>query len=153
MSRCRNTEPAAGPARIALLLILLAGCTGPESVGGSYDLRWVGTLTPEAGRCEASDQATMTMRTADRSVTFAPTDGVLVLHGAVAPGGAVSASFAAMGEAHKPFPLRFTGTLTKQGVSGTYITPICRARVALQPAKPIPSMFFEPGNILGLPNP
>lgn len=95
----------------------------------------------------------MTMLTGDRSITFAPTGGVLVLHGAVGADGAAHASFDATGESHKPFPLRFSGTLTRAGVSGTYSTPICRARVTLHPARPIPSMIFEPGNILRLPNP
>jgi hypothetical protein len=148
-SRCRRTKARTAPT----LLLLLAACANQEAVGATYDLRWVGSLTPEAGRCEASDQATMTMLTRDRSITFAPTNGVLVLRGAMAADGAVHAAFDAAGEGHKKFPLRFTGTLSKESVSGTYSTPICRARVILHPAKPIPSMFFEPGNLLGLPNP
>ncbi len=137
----------------ALSLLAAAACTNRESLATPYDLRWVGTLTPEAGRCQPSTRTTMTMVTRDRSITFAPSNGVLILHGAVGADGTVHAAFDATGAGHKPFPLRFTGTLRQRGVSGTYTTPICRAHVALHPAEPIPRMLFAPGNVLGIGQP
>ncbi len=147
-SRFRNTSVVV-PALLALALPGLAGCGG-EALGSSYDLRWVGTLEPEAGRCPSGGRASMTMRTRDRSILFAPTEGVLVLHGALGANGTVRAALDASGAGRKTFPLRLEASLDRNGVRGTYTTPICRARVALHPAQPMPRTLFEPGNILGI---
>ena len=136
---------------IALLAAFaLIACTARESVGTTYDLRWVGAVTPETGRCPAATQGTMTMVIADRTVTFTPDDGVLVLRGALGSDGIVQAKLDAAGAEHRAFPLRLKATVTQSGVSGTYTSPICRAHVELHPPQPIPHQLFAPGNILGI---
>lgn len=95
----------------------------------------------------------MTMLSRDRSITFAPSNGVLVLHGTVASDGSVHAALNSIGAEHHPFPLVFEGKLEDAGISGTYTTPICRAHVELQPPKPLRRTLFSPGNILGVGNP
>lgn len=92
----------------------------------------------------------MTMLTADRTITFTPNDGVLVLRGALDPDGIVRAKLDASGAEHRAFPLRFEAKLTEPGVSGTYTSPICRAHVDLHPPEPLPRQLFAPGNILGI---
>jgi len=138
---------------MVLPIIVLAGCTTRESPGTSYDLRWVGTVTAEAGRCPPSSAGTMTAIVRDRSVTFTPNDGVLVLHGSVGPDGAVQAAFDAQGADRHPFPLRLNARLSEVGVTGTYSSPICRSHVELHPPTPLPRRLFSPGNILGVGNP
>jgi hypothetical protein len=93
------------------------------------------------------------MLASDRSITFAPGDGVLVLRGSLAADGTLHAEYEATGAGHKPFPLKFDGTLSTSGVNGTFSSPICRAHVELHSPKPIPPMLFAPGNILGIGNP
>lgn len=137
----------------ALPFIVLAGCTNRESLGTPYDLRWVGTVAPEAGRCPPSSQGTMTAKIRDRSVTFTPNDGVLVLHGSVGPDGAVHAEFDAQSADHRPFPLRLDAKLSEAGVTGTYSSPICHSHVELHASTPLPRRLFSPGNILGIGNP
>ena len=137
----------------ALSLALLMGCTKRESFGASYDLRWVGPVAPESGRCPPQTRGTLTMVARDRSVAFTPNDGVLVLHGTVGADGAVHASLDAPGAEHRPFALRLDAMLTEAGVNGTYTTPICRERVELHPPKPLPRRLFAPGNILGIGKP
>lgn len=139
--------------RLGFLLPLLAlscGCMNRESLGASYDLRWVGTVMPEAGRCPPSGQGTMTMLAKDRSITFAPSNGVLVLHGTVDANGEVRAGLDAPGADHRPFPLRLVAVLNEAGVTGHYTTPMCRESIDLHPAKPLPARLFAPGNILGI---
>ena len=138
------------PGTALLAAFALIACTGRESVGTTYDLRWVGAVTPEAGRCPPATQGTMTMLSADRSVTFTPNDGVLVLRGAMGPEGIVQAKLDASGAEHRAFPLRLKATVTESGVSGTYTSPICRAHVDLHPPLPIPRQLFAPGNVLGI---
>lgn len=138
---------------MVLPLVVLAGCTGRESPGTSYDLRWVGAVTPEAGRCPPSSVGTLTAVVRDRSVTFTPNDGVLVLQGTVGSDGTVHAAFAAQGADRHPFPLRLDATLSEAGVTGTYTSPICRSHVELHPPTPLPRRLFSPGNILGIGNP
>jgi hypothetical protein len=138
---------------LALSFALLAGCIKRESFGSSYDLRWVGPVTPVAGRCPAASQGTMTMVARDRSVTFAPSDGVIVLRGNVAPDGTVHAGLDTLGADHRPFPLRLEASLSDAGVNGTYTTPICRERVELRSPQPLPRRLFAPGNLLGIGKP
>jgi len=143
MRRCR-------PAGALLVAFALVACTGRESVGTTYDLRWVGAVTPEAGRCPPSTQGTMTMVTADRTIAFTPNDGVLVLRGRFGSDGIARAKLDAIGAEHRGFPLRFEAKVTESGVSGTYTSPICRAHVDLHTPKSIPRELFAPGNILGI---
>ncbi|HVA41040.1 MAG TPA: hypothetical protein VNF49_10275 [Candidatus Binataceae bacterium] len=137
---------------LLLATALLPGCTNRESFGASYDLRWVGTVTPEAGRCGSARRGTMTMVAKDRSVVFTPSDGALVLHGIVGRDGNLRAELELRGPDHRPFPLRLDAVLNRAGVIGSYTTPICRERVELHPAKPLPARLFAPGNILGIGN-
>lgn len=138
---------------LVLPLLVFAGCTNRESPGTSYDLRWVGSVTPEAGRCPPASVGTMTAVARDRSITFTPNDGVLVLHGTVGSDGTVHAAFDPQGADHHPFPLRLDAKLTAAGVTGTYTSPICHAHVELHPPAPLPRRLFSPGNILGIGNP
>lgn len=138
---------------VVLSIGVLAGCTNRESLGASYDLRWTGTVNPEAGRCPEGTQGTMTVVVRDRSVTFTPNDGALVLRGTVGPDGKVRAAFDAQGAERHPFPLRLDAKLSQAGVTGIYTSPICRSHVELHPPRPLPPRLFSPGNILGIGNP
>jgi hypothetical protein len=111
----------------------------------------VGPVTPEGGsHCGTATNGTLTMVSKDRAITFTPNDGVLVLHGAIAPDGAVHAALDITGSSHRSFPLRLDGTLTQAGINGTYTTPRCRSHVDLHPPKKLPPRIFAPGNILGI---
>lgn len=134
-------------------MLALGGCGGRESYATSYDLRWVGTVTPEAGRCPPASQATLTLTRRDRAVAFAPNEGVIVLHGSLGANGTVEAALDPGAAGRHPFPLRFTGTIAPDGVTGLYTSPICRAHVELHPPKPLPHTLFSPGNLLGIGNP
>lgn len=92
----------------------------------------------------------MTMVSADRTVTFTPNDGVLILRGALGADGIVRAKLEVSGSEHHPFPLSFEGRVTEGGVSATYASPICRAHVELHPPQSLPRQLFSPGNILGI---
>jgi hypothetical protein len=92
----------------------------------------------------------MTMVIADRTITFTPNDGVLVLHGQLGSDGVARAKLDASGAEHHVFPLRFEARVTGAGVSGDYTSPICKARVELHPPQPLPRQLLAPGNILGI---
>jgi hypothetical protein len=143
MPRCR-------PGGALLATLVLVACTARESVGTTYDLRWVGAVTPDAGRCPPPTQGTMTMVTADRTITFTPNDGALVLRGELGSDGVARAKLDAAGAEHRAFPLRFEAKVTEAGVSGSYTSPVCHAHVELHLPQPIPRQLFAPGNILGI---
>lgn len=140
------------PGVLAFWLLCLAACTGREALGTTYDQRWAGTTTPESGRCPRTSPASMTLLLRDRSITFSPHDGVLVLRGLLGNDGSVHAALDGAGADHRPFPLRFDGQLIDSSVIGTYTSPICRAHVELRAPKPVPRTLFFPGNPLGLGN-
>lgn len=135
-----------------LLIPILAACGGRESLLSSYDARFVGTITPESGqdcRPAGPSPATLTLKRSDKTVMFAPTDGVLVLSGSLAPDGTVHAKLdLTTTDDHKPYPLVLDGMLVNQSFTGTYTTPDCRYRVALGPPKPPSRRIFAPKNIL-----
>ena len=120
--------PARRTAR--LLPLLLAGCGAIAQLKG-YDGRWTGMLKPEAGTCQPS-HATLTV--GGRAFSFAPDDGVLVLHGTIAPDDTLHAVLPLLGPNHTPFPLTLDGRLSRTGFTGLYTTPKCRAEVTLSPA-------------------
>jgi hypothetical protein len=90
---------------------------------------FTGSLTPLAGTCDATNRATLTRH--HDTVLFTPQDGVLILEGTVAPGGAINASVQTTGMDRKPYRVLFSGTLTNDTITGTYVTTRCRYGVAL----------------------
>lgn len=119
-----------------------------------YDDRLTGELMPAGGvHCPEAMPATLVTRAADRSVTFAPNDGVLLLRGTVEADGAISAEFNAAPPKHAPYLLTLTGHLGKDRFVGRYQTPQCTFKADLIRPTPLPRRFVDPKNVLGIPNP
>ncbi len=130
--------PAAGHRGISSHLLVLAAalcaCTNsPTGIQG----RWVGTVKPVAGTCDPVSQAVLIIeagRTPPYSALFSPTAGVLALQGTSDGTGQVAADLHGTGMNHQPYVLSFAATRTGNAITGTYITPRCRAEVELHRA-------------------
>jgi hypothetical protein len=116
-----------------LLPLTLAGCTGAPA-----QIRYAGKLTG----CGPETPATL-VATPDHFV-FAPSDGVVIITGSVAPDRTLAGSFtpgAPAGESkdqgktqstrRAPMVISIEGKLDDEAFHGTYATPTCRVPVAL----------------------
>ncbi len=90
---------------------------------------FVGQLTPGSGRCEASDEAMLTLR-GDKA-QFSPNGGVLLLDGKADAAGQVAASLTLRGASGIPYALRLDAHREADRITGTYTTPDCRAAISL----------------------
>lgn len=97
--------------------------------------RWVGTVKPISGTCDPASQAVLNIevgRTPPYEAVFAPTGGVLTLHGASDGVSQVAADLHTTGMNHQPYVVAFKGTKVGESIVGTYITQRCRSDVELQ---------------------
>lgn len=107
------------------ILLALAGCA--DVLPGS-DARYTGHIVPE-GTCGTEAPATLVVRRP--RFTFTPTDGVLLIAGEVALDGTLAGQLTTPGVDHRPFTMTLAARIAGREVSGTYVTPRCRFRVAL----------------------
>ena len=129
------TPPAAGrrfiPRSLLALAVALSACANnPTGLQG----RWVGRVEPIAGTCDPASQAILTIetgRTPPYAAIFLPTAGVLTLHGTSNGTDQVAADLHITGMNHQPYVLSFTAARTGDSITGTYISPRCRAEVEL----------------------
>ena len=110
----------------ALVAAWLAGCGLHPA---PHEQRFTGALDG----CGASP-ATLTRVGGD--VAFAPSDGVLVLHGAVAADGAVTAALNTQPPGKPPYLLTLRGRLDAESAVLTYATPGCVAHGTLRRVHP-----------------
>jgi hypothetical protein len=116
------------PARCLLFLAPLAACASSQTeVRGG----WIGTITPVAGTCDPASQAWLHVH--NGVAHFTPGLGTLDLTG-TATGNSVSADAELRGMDGRPYRLAFRATRTDDTLTGTYITPRCRASVSMHPA-------------------
>jgi len=115
------------PIGVAPLLIVwaLAGCAD--------DMGYAGTLAPVGGTCDTGTRATLQRH--GSVIQFAPQDGVLTLDGTVNSAGQIVAAQQTLGMDRKPYRLSFTGQVTGDNVTGTYVTPRCRYEATLHIAQ------------------
>lgn len=114
------------PTLLVLSGLALSGCI-PVPTGANG--RWVGRLTPLAGTCEQASDAVLVV--SPRSATFSPNNGTLLLRGHADASGHVTADLRTLGMNHQPYVLSFEGTARDGQITGTYLTPRCRASVIL----------------------
>ena len=144
------------PRRGGVALALLAPLAGCGFIGNmistsSYDTRWVGTVSPVDGtHCAKATHGTLTFREKDRQVTFAPSDGVVVLPGTLDKDGKVTASAEFKGENKQPAKFTLEGEFLGGSFIGLYTTPACRWHVELNNPHPPPARIFGPKAPLGL---
>ena len=98
------------------------------------DLRWVGPVTPvaNAATCPPS-RGVLLLR--NGAVTFTPNEGTWVLTGQATPDGNMQADrtrSSGSGQNAKTFETRLDAKWSESEVNGTYTTPRCSYRVALQ---------------------
>ncbi len=113
--------------RLAMLAgcAVLAGCAG---VGPGSVARYTGQIVPESA-CGAASPATLVVRAG--RFDFTPTDGVLLIAGAVADDGTVAGQLVTPGVDRKPFAMVLAARIIGTAVTGSYTTPRCRYTVAL----------------------
>ncbi len=114
-------------------ILILSGILLPITADASPDLlgRWTGTLRTLQGTCP--DTAASTLIVGTRHVTFAPADGVLVLHGTRGLDRAkLHAQLVLPGINHKSVPMVFEGHPDGRSITGLYGTPSCRAEIRLE---------------------
>ena len=107
-------------------LLALSACI-PTPTGANG--RWIGPLMPIAGTCDAASQAVLLV--SPKQATFSPNTGTLLLRGHADPVGHITADLRTVGMNHQPYVLYFNGVLEGDRIVGTYLTPRCRASVAL----------------------
>ena len=120
-------------ARVLLLSALGASACASNPVG--MQGQWVGTVKPVSGTCDPASQAVLTIRSGSAppyAVIFAPTSGVLTLHGNSDGDSQVEANLHTVGMNHQPYVLAFRGTRSGDLITGTYITQRCRSDVELR---------------------
>ncbi len=111
--------------RVALwLAVLPAACAGTVTEG------YYGAVTPQAGVCDAAHAASLTIR--QDHVRFAPTQGVLVLAGSIAPDGEINASLTLPDVNRKPTQYRLKARLAGDEITGSYVTPRCTSAISLK---------------------
>ena len=117
---------------MALLAFGVSACANnPSGMQG----RWFGTVIPVFGTCDSASQAVLTIERGKNppyTAAFAPTSGVLTLHGSSDGVDQVAADLHTTGVNHQPYILAFTGTRNGDIILGTYITQRCRSDVKLQ---------------------
>ena len=128
-------QPAARLGSIPYHLLVLAAalCACANNPTGTQG-RWVGTVKPVAGTCDPVSQAVLTIepgRTPPYPALFSPTAGVLALQGTSDGTGQVTADLHVTGMNHQPYILSFAATRTGDTITGTYVSPRCRAEVEL----------------------
>ena len=119
---------------VTALLIALATSACANSPSGLQG-RWVGEVKPISGTCDLASQAVLTIESGGKSpysATFAPTGGVMTLHGNSNGTSRVDADLHATGANHQPYILVFTGDKAGDLILGTYITQRCRSAVELR---------------------
>ena len=107
-----------------LLTVLLSSCAGTRMDA------YFGTTIPQTGVCDPPQAASLTIRR--EQVRFAPTQGVLVLSGSIAPDGAIKAVLTIPDINRKPTLYRLEAHLTGNDITGSYITPRCTSMVSLK---------------------
>ena len=111
-----------------ILLSLLTPCQAdavPDLLG-----RWTGLLHTLQGTCP--DAVPSTLIVGSVHLTFAPADGVLVLHGTRRRDSSrLHAQLLLPGVNHKPVPMVFEGHPEGRSIIGMYGTPSCRAEIRL----------------------
>lgn len=111
---------------IALTLLALSACvSAPRGANG----RWVGPVTPVAGTCDPAANGVLLV--SPKSATFSPDNGILLLRGHADALDHVTADLRTIGMNHQPYVLSFEGTMRGDQITGTYLTPRCRASVTL----------------------
>ena len=117
------------PRALALAATLACGAAGPpppDILG-----RWTGTLHTLQGNCP--DQHSSTLVIDRRHLSFAPADGVLVLHGnRTADPAHLHAQLLLPGVDHKPVPMVLEAHPDGRAITGLYGTPSCRAEIRLE---------------------
>ena len=111
---------------LTLTLPVLAAC------GGNEPVTYAGDLTPVSGVCEPPGRAVLVKR--GKYVDFTPSQGVLILHGQIAPDGQVAAGAQTLSADRKPYHLTLAARLDGPNIGGTYVTPRCRYAVKLSAA-------------------
>ncbi|HEX3350087.1 MAG TPA: hypothetical protein VHS58_18510 [Acetobacteraceae bacterium] len=119
--------------RLAVALALALDACGTAI---TQERRYSGDLLPESP-CGAPLHGTMT--TYAGKFALAPSDGALLIRGDVGADGKASGELATTGVDHKPFVMRFAGTVSPGKVEGRYVTPRCSYAVSL--AFVAPSIF------------
>lgn len=115
--------------RAIVPLILLTAC----GVSAASDGRWLGTMTPDPATpgCETGRASLVATH---GTVLFTPNEGTLMLQGAAAPDGLVTAVRTTTGADKKPYALRLAARLDGDRITGTYATPRCSYAVTLRRA-------------------
>ena len=119
---------------ITALLIALGTSACASSPSGLQG-QWIGTVEPVAGTCDSGSQAVLTIENGGKSpypATFAPTSGVLTLHGDSDGISRVDADLHVTGSNHQPYILAFSGNKAGDMIVGTYTTQRCRSAVKLR---------------------
>jgi hypothetical protein len=111
-------------------LPLFAAATLLLQACADQPITFAGTLTPQAGTCDAASRAVLVKR--GQYIQFAPRQGVLVLTGRITQDGRASAGLDTVGADRKPYHLSFGATLAGQTMEGEFITPRCRYTATLQ---------------------
>lgn len=114
-------------AAAAVSLVLIQAARAAPDLGG----QWTGTLHTLQGKCP--DQSRSTLIVDHDHLSFAPADGVLVLHGKRGPDrGRLHAQLSLPGFDHKPVAMVFEGHAEGHAIAGMYGTPTCRASIRLE---------------------
>jgi|GEM_PF-1104719 len=125
---------AAAPLLLGACLLLaapLVPATASRAADPDLDGRWVGTLHTLQGRCP--DQSSSTLVVNEKELSFAPADGVLVLHGRrTADRSHLHAQLVLPGTNHKPVPMVLQAHPQGRAIVGLYGTPTCRAEITLR---------------------
>ena len=125
--------PTLLPSLAMAALAMTSLATGPTEAAAVPDLRgrWTGSLHTLQGSCPDVRPSTLVI---DRDhLSFAPADGVLVLHGRRGGDRArLHAQLSLPGMNHKPVPMVFEGHPDGDAIAGLYGTPTCRAEIRLQ---------------------
>lgn len=132
MTTPRLKPKCSGAAAILLWWALGLSACAINQVG--LQGRWVGTVKPVSGTCDPASQAVLTIDTGNtktHTVVFAPTGGVLALHGNSDGESQVTADLHTIGVNHQSYILEFNGTKTGDLITGTYINQRCRSEVTL----------------------
>jgi hypothetical protein len=112
------------------LFLALAGC------GGYGGARFSGPVLPQGTGAACGSATRGVLVLGEKDFTFAPNEGVVVLHGTVQHTGDDSAklhgSYQTTGADKKPYAESFDGTLKDDAISGTWTKPGCTASVALK---------------------
>ncbi len=119
--------------RLPLSAFTLLAVLAASSPAVSADLvgRWTGVLHTLQGTCPGASVSTLVID--HKHLSFAPADGVLVLHGRIGPDpDRLHAQLALTGPDHKPFPMVFEGHPDGASITGLYGTPGCRAEIRLR---------------------